>query len=72
MFSVTLDLELFVLVAVEYPPAMKFADRMASLLLASYGSWQRSWQRIPGAVELGDVVGKCFQLRFSVLKFALA
>ena len=61
--SVTLDLGLLVLVAVEYLSAVEFADRVAPRIVASWIRISRlGWQRVPGAIELGDVVSERLQL----------
>ena len=56
--SVTLDLGLLVLVAVEYLSTVEFADRVAPWVRLS----RLGWQRVPGAIELGDVIGERRQL----------
>ena len=68
MFSVTLDLRIFVLVAVKYLSAVKLTDRVASLFVSLYVLRQC----VPGTVEPCDVLGEYFLLRHSVLWFALA
>ena len=57
--SVTLDPGLPVPVAVEYLSAVEFADWVAPWIRIS----RLGWQCVPGAIELGDVVGVRLQLR---------
>ena len=55
MFSVTLDLDFLVLVAVNYLSAVKFKSADPHSLPLSF---QGTWQRAPSAVEVSDVVGE--------------